>query len=234
MIGIGCLSVALWLSGHAFYTTKITWSRDVSRIFYRHCASCHHPGGSSFPLLTFSQARPWAEDIKQQVLERRMPPWNAVKGFGEFKDDAGLTQEDLEIIGEWVDGGVPEGNPAYTPPAPDFQAGQSETDEGEHRLTVQGTKVMAHPVEAIGIEPDLLPATGGMQVIARRSDGAIEPLIWIEKFNPEFKQTYYFREPLRFARGTKIEITPSGGRIDLVIRGSTKRRLWTRYGVPAI
>jgi hypothetical protein len=218
MIGIGCLSAALFLSGHAFYTTKITWSRDVSRIVYRHCGSCHRPGGSSFPLLTFAQARPWAEDIKEQVLERRMPPWNAVKGFGEFKDDAGLTQEDLEIIGEWVDGGVPEGNPAYAPPAPDFQLSQSESYEGEHRLTVLRARVIAHGVEAIGIEPDLLPATGAMQVIARQSDGAIKPLIWIEKFNQEFKRTYYFREPLHFPPGTRIEITPRGGRVDLIVK----------------
>ncbi len=25
---------------------------------------------------------PWAEAIKEEVLARRMPPWNAVKGFG--------------------------------------------------------------------------------------------------------------------------------------------------------
>jgi hypothetical protein len=222
MIGTGCLTVALYLGGHAFYSTKITWSRDVSRIVYRHCASCHQPGGSSFPLVTFAQARPWAEDIKQQVLQRRMPPWNAVKGFGEFKDDAGLTQEDLEIIGEWVDGGMPEGNPAYLPPVEESQGAASEDPAEGHRMTVPGRKVIEHEMEAIGIVPDVLPPTGAMQVIARAPDGAIEPLIWIEKFNPEFKQTYYFREPLRFARGTKIEITPSGGRVDLVIRRSAK------------
>ena len=47
--------------------------------------------------MTYKEARPWAEAIKEQVLNRRMPPWNAVKGFGEFKNDHGLAQEDLEI-----------------------------------------------------------------------------------------------------------------------------------------
>ena len=28
-----------------------------------------------------------------------MPPWGAVKGFGEFRNDQGLTAEQLELIG---------------------------------------------------------------------------------------------------------------------------------------
>src|SRR5512137_2299929 len=126
LIVFACLSAGVWLGAHTFYTTKITWSRDVSRIVYRNCASCHRPGGSSFSLMTYSEARPWAEAIKQQVLERRMPPWNAVKGFGEFKDDRGLTQEDLEIVGQWVEGGCPEGDPLYMPPPPLLSVAQDQ------------------------------------------------------------------------------------------------------------
>ena len=29
-----------------------------------------------------------------------MPPWEAVKGFGEFRDDRGLTQEELDKMGK--------------------------------------------------------------------------------------------------------------------------------------
>jgi hypothetical protein len=218
IIGIAGLSLALLLRAHTFYTTKITWSRDVSRIMYRSCASCHHPGGSAFSLMTYKEARPWAEAIKQQVLERRMPPWNAVKGFGEFRGDRGLTQEDLEIVGEWVEGGAPEGNPIYLPPAPDFNAAEPEKHDSERRLEVAGTRVVRHAVEALGIEPNVVPATGVMQVVAQRPDGAIEPLLWIEKFNPDYNKTYYFREPLRFPAGTRIEIAPRQGSVALVVK----------------
>ena len=221
IIGIACLGVGLVLEAHTFYTTKITWSRDVSRIVYRHCASCHRQGVSAFSLTTYAEVRPWAEAIKQQVLQRSMPPWNAVRGFGEFKDDLGLTQEDLEIIGEWVDGGAPEGNPLYTPALPDFSAGSNDHGENhdhERRLVVSGIMVMKHSVEAVGIEPTLTPATGALQVVARRPDGAIEPLIWIEKFNPNYKKIYYFREPLRFPSGTRIETVPSQGSVALVVK----------------
>jgi hypothetical protein len=212
------LPIALILRAHTFYTTKITWSRDVSRIVYRNCASCHHAGGPSFSLMTYKEARPWAESIKEQVLNRRMPPWNAVKGFGEFKDDHGLTQEDLEIIGEWVEGGAPEGNPIYLPPLPDFNAAGGELlPKHADRLNILGTRKLTKSIQVAGIELTDLPPSGGMQVIAEKPNGSIEPLIWIEKFNPNYGNTYYFREPLRFPAGTKIEISPREGSAALVL-----------------
>lgn len=168
--------------------------------------------------MTYKEARPWAEAIKQQVLTRRMPPWNAVKGFGEFKDDHGLTQEDLEIIAEWAEGGAPEGNPLHMPPLPDFRSGDGEKQDQAQRLAVSGMKVMKHAVEAIGIEPNLVPATGALQVVARRPDGAIEPLIWVEKFNPDYSKAYYFRRPLIFPAGTTIEISPRQGSVALLVK----------------
>jgi len=212
------LPIALILRAHTFYTTKISWSRDVSRIVYRNCASCHHAGGSSFSLMTYKEARPWAEAIKEQVLNRRMPPWNAVKGFGEFKDDHGLAQEDLEIIGEWVEGGAPEGNPIYLPPAPDFNtAGGDPPPKYTDRLKVLGTRRLTRNIDAAGIELVDTQPSGGIQVIAERPNGSIEPLIWIEKFNPNYGDTYYFRETVRLPAGTKIEISPREGSAALVL-----------------
>ena len=41
--------------------------------------------------------------IKNAVLSRRMPPWGAVKGFGEFRNDHGLTQEQVELVSASAD-----------------------------------------------------------------------------------------------------------------------------------
>src|SRR3954452_12526433 len=105
-------------SAHDPITTKLTWSREVSRIIYKHCASCHRDGGTAMSLLTYEEARPWAKAIKEEVLERRMPPWGAVKGFGDFKNDQGLTQEQIELITDWVEGGAPGGDPSLLPKLP--------------------------------------------------------------------------------------------------------------------
>lgn len=214
IIVIACLSAGVWLSAHSFYTTKITWSRDVARIVYNHCASCHHPGGSSFSLMTYKEARPWAESIKHQVLERRMPPWNAVKGFGEFADDHGLTQEDLEIVGEWVEGGCPEGDPAYMPPVPEFPPpGPTSMLERAGMIPVIGAATISHTVKVAGIGPLRVPETGELQAIAIEPNGNIVPLLWVENFNPGWKQVYYFREPLLLRAGTRIQVTPRTGRV---------------------
>ena len=88
------LLVALALSGRAHdLSSTPTWNREISRIVYARCASCHHPGGSAFSLMTYSDAQPHAIAIKEAVLSRRMPPWGAVKGFGNFRNDQGLMQD---------------------------------------------------------------------------------------------------------------------------------------------
>ena len=214
--------VSLLVPAHPLYTTKITWSREVSRIVYNKCASCHRQGGSAFSLMTYQEARPWAESIKQQVLARRMPPWNAVKGFGEFKNDHGLAQEDIQIMAEWVEGGAPQGNPLFLPPKPNFPSVKAENGAAEMRLALSGSTILEHHVQAVAIEPAQIPAAGLLQVIAQRPDGSVEPLIWIEKFNPQFITTYYFRNTLTFPAGTKIEIMPETGRVTLVVKSHSR------------
>ncbi len=68
------------------------------------------PRRTSFSLMTYLDAQPRANAIKDAVLSRRMPPWGAVKGFGHFRNDQSLTQEQIELITKWVDGGIRRGN----------------------------------------------------------------------------------------------------------------------------
>src|SRR5258706_12780966 len=85
------------LGAHDFFTNPPTWNREVCRLVYDRCAQCHRPDGSAFSLLTYQDAQPRATAIKDAVLSRRMPPWGAVKGFGDFRNDTGLTQEQVEL-----------------------------------------------------------------------------------------------------------------------------------------
>jgi hypothetical protein len=104
------------LCAHEPITTQLTWSQEISRIVYRRCAGCHREGGPApMALLSYSQVRPWAKAVKDEVLERRMPPWGAVKGFGDFPERRGLSQEEILRVAAWVEGGAPEGDPAYLP-----------------------------------------------------------------------------------------------------------------------
>src|SRR6185437_8349047 len=106
--------LAAAIFAHDIITTDLTYTQDVSRILARRCVQCHGPS-SSIPLTTYAQVRPWAVDIKEQVLSRKMPKWGAVKGFGNLSPDRGLTQEEIVILAAWVVGGAPQGDPALLP-----------------------------------------------------------------------------------------------------------------------
>ena len=198
----------LTLRAHDVISTKITWSREVSRIVYKQCASCHRDGGSAFSLMNYDEARPWAKAIKEEVLARRMPPWNAVKGFGEFKNDAGLTQEQMEIIAGWVEGGAPEGNPLLLPPKPETSQKARPAAESASSVRVSGAVALLQPSEFIGIQTGKLEPGASVQVTAVRPDGSVEPLLWVENFNPAYDQPYYFAKPLKLPAGSRIEVSP--------------------------
>ena len=74
-------------------------------------------------VLAGGQAQPRGNEIKDAVLARRMPPWGAVKGFGNFRNDQSLMQEQIELFARWVDGGIRRGNnPRQLPKVPTFTA----------------------------------------------------------------------------------------------------------------
>ena len=104
-------------------TQQVTFSREVVRILQRSCQVCHRPGSiAPMSLLTYESARPWARAMKQQVLERAMPPWYIDKtvGIQKFKADRSLSDQEIETIVTWVDAGAPRGDPADLPPPREF------------------------------------------------------------------------------------------------------------------
>lgn len=216
---IAVLGFGVSAEAHDFFSTKVTWSREISRIVIQRCASCHHEGGSAFSLRTFEEARPWAKAIKEEVLERRMPPWGAVKGFGEFQNDQALTQEEIELIGDWVEGGSPEGEPAYLPPKsklPVWDPGAPPAGAGEQRFS--GELAISRPGLLLGLGPESLAAGASLQVIASLPDGTVEPLLWIENYQPAAKRTYLFRQPLRLPAGSRITATTAEAQLRVYIK----------------
>src|SRR5437588_387157 len=106
-----CSSVVpILLFAHDPITTKVTFNKEVIRILEQRCLGCHQTGGvAPMTLGTYADARPWAKAIKEEILERRMPPWNAAKGFGDFGNDRSLSALETELLVDWVEGGAPKG-----------------------------------------------------------------------------------------------------------------------------
>ena len=94
-----------------------TFSNEVVRILQQRCQSCHRPGDiAPFSLMSFEEAKPWAQNIKFMTETRQMPPWKPVVGCGDFAGSRRLTDGEIATIKAWVDAGAPEGDRAQLPP----------------------------------------------------------------------------------------------------------------------
>jgi hypothetical protein len=210
---IGGLSGAA--SGHDVITTKITFDREIVRIVYARCAICHREGGSAFSLTSYTEARPWAKAIQEEVLERRMPPWGAVKGFGDFRDDQALTPEQIELIGDWVEGGSPEGEPKDLPETPKWTS-PAPPLHGSPKLPVSGEYKLRQPIDLAGIRPSKVEPGTTFQMTAELPDGSIQPLLWLQPYKPAVGHPFWLREPLALPAGTVIRGLPPGAGVELL------------------
>jgi hypothetical protein len=133
-------------SSHEPITTNVKFNKEVIRIFQRSCLGCHGEKSlTGIQLATYEQARPWAKAIKEEVLEKRMPPYQAVKGFGRFHTDYTLAQREIDLIVSWVEGGAPKGDDKDLPRPPAssgaWALGQPDLvlqPEGETKITAEG------------------------------------------------------------------------------------------------
>ncbi|HUQ89944.1 MAG TPA: cytochrome c [Vicinamibacterales bacterium] len=119
------------IARHVPITTKIVFNREIAQIFQKKCFQCHTDNNVSVPLTTYREARPWAVAIKEEILERRMPPWGAASGYGHFANDMSLTGREISLILSWADGGAPSGvlladedkQPVFIPPLSGWELG---------------------------------------------------------------------------------------------------------------
>jgi hypothetical protein len=128
-----CASSMLIASARAHepITTRVRFNKELIRVLQHSCLGCHREGGiAPWSLVTYDEARPWAKAIKEEILEKRMPPWRAMKGYGEFRNAPQLTQREIDLIVNWVEGGAPKGDDKDLPAGPlystDWQLGKPD------------------------------------------------------------------------------------------------------------
>lgn len=121
----------------------ITWARDVAPIVQEKCQECHMPNSiAPFPLTTYEEVRRRARRIRGRVEQRIMPPWhiNRTVGIQRFRNDRGLTDEQIRTILTWIDEGMAFGDEADLPPPrayPDYSKWQFEERFGPPDLVVK-------------------------------------------------------------------------------------------------
>jgi hypothetical protein len=159
--------------------------------------------------MRYADAQPRANEIKDAVLARRMPPWGAIKGFGQFRNDQSLTTEQIELITRWVDGGIRRGNnPRLLPKEPVFEA-SAEPPVPKNALRVQGSFTLPHDIVLDGLLPERVPPAQSARIIALSPAGHVEPLVWLHEYNSKYAHQFLFRQPLRLPAGTQIQGVPT-------------------------
>src|ERR1041384_1235894 len=103
------LLVLSFLAGSLAMAETPVFYKDVAPILQKHCQECHRAGEiGPMPLLSYTDARPWAKSIKEAVVSRKMPPWPADSHYGKFSNDRSLTPAELETLVTWADAGAPQ------------------------------------------------------------------------------------------------------------------------------
>ncbi|MFN7918800.1 MAG: hypothetical protein U0Q16_01815 [Bryobacteraceae bacterium] len=134
------LALLLLLASAAF--AQITYNRDIAPIFAAKCQACHRTGDiAPFALDNFETATHWKEDIKYVVSEGIMPPWKPAPGYGEFRGNFSLTEEEKRRIIDWVDTGGTEGDD----PKPDTAAPRGDWVLGDPDAVFQMAEAYKPP-----------------------------------------------------------------------------------------
>jgi len=141
----------------------VTYAKDVAPIFQRKCQECHQPGSiAPMSLLNYDDAVSEADQIREKVSKRMMPPWHIDKtvGIQEFKNDRSLSDAEIETIVNWIDDGTPMGNPADLPPARKFP------DPNRWQLA-----------DKMGTQPDLIIRSTPYSLAAHTQDKWYRPTV---------------------------------------------------------
>jgi hypothetical protein len=126
----GLVAAGFALSSNGETTPKVkppanvTYAEHVAPILNAHCTDCHHDGAvAPFSLVGFEASKKQSANITSATSGKRMPPWKAVHGYGDFKDENLLRESELAILKAWSESGAKRGDVKKEPKPQVFSTG---------------------------------------------------------------------------------------------------------------
>jgi hypothetical protein len=120
VVALGLILVPLAIvapEAHPQITSPYTYNEHIFPIVRDRCGRCHFEGGPTpMSLLTYLDAVPWAESIREQLLGERMPPWYADPTGPAVKGGHTIPPRELDMLLTWATGGTPQGDLTKKPP----------------------------------------------------------------------------------------------------------------------
>lgn len=97
----------------------VTWADNIACIMYSHCTSCHNPDGiAPFSLMTYNEVVNSSFSVVSAVNNGRMPPWPPDKNYQTYAHERVLSDQQKQLINDWVNGGFAQGNLSNAPVPP--------------------------------------------------------------------------------------------------------------------
>ena len=143
---------------HKPITSKYTYNADVFPIFRDRCGACHMAGGiAPMSLLTYKEAVPWAESIREELIDEQMPPWFVPPGARAVRGAHAISPQEIDTIVTWATGGTPEGDAA---PRPKPAARPNGWPAGPPDVVLAMTADYVVPADAQDIVNEIVLPTG--------------------------------------------------------------------------
>ena len=107
----------------------VSYATTIAPMLKENCVGCHTRGGiGPFPMSNYEKVRGWSDMIREVLVTRRMPPWQADPHIGKFGNDFSLSPEQTRSLVQWIDAGTPRGQgpdplAGYQPPLPEWKLG---------------------------------------------------------------------------------------------------------------
>lgn len=99
------------VGAHQPITSKYTYNEHVFPVVEARCGRCHFPGGPTpMSLLSYAEAAPWAESIREQLTQGAMPPIFTDPSGPEVRHADVLSGYELDVLLTWASGGAPQGD----------------------------------------------------------------------------------------------------------------------------
>ena len=109
---------------------SVNFSEDVYSIIYNNCTECHRVGQSGpMPFTSYEEVASLGMMIKYVTQSGYMPPWHADPDYSNFIGERVLSEDDKQLISDWVDGGMIQGDPTLEASIPDFPEGSAIGDQ---------------------------------------------------------------------------------------------------------
>ncbi len=118
LVNLFCFSLGLNFA-------QTTWAEHAAEVLYTNCTYCHNQNGiAPNSLMTYAEASSYAPLILSYVSNGIMPPWTADSSYQHFSQERILTQQEKDILINWVNDGALEGDPNVAPPPPVYNGNQ--------------------------------------------------------------------------------------------------------------